>query len=116
MLLLIGMLDLGMAFNHHLTIEYSTREGARVGGSLVNGGGTLGCSTGQSPNAASVDTYIMAAVQRVLESPGSPIPLNRVGRIRIFLATSTGADSGTGNNWDYSATGYTLPARHEDQL
>ncbi len=109
MLLLLGMLEFGLAFNHHLTLGYATREGARIGADLVNGGGTLGCSTGQSPNAANVDPVIIEAVDRVLSSSGSPIPLDHVGTIRIFLATSTGADSGTGNTWVYSASKYTLP-------
>jgi hypothetical protein len=109
MLLLLGMLEFGIAFNHQLTLGYATREGARIGADLVNGGGKLGCGSGLSPNAAGVDKVIIEAVDRVLTSSGSPIPLDQVGRVRIFLATSTGADSGTGNNWDYSATGYTLP-------
>ena len=92
MLLLLGMLEFGFAFNHQLTLGYATREGARIGADLVNGGGKLGCGTGQSPNAADVDKIIIEAVDRVLSSAGSPIPVNQVGRIRIFLATSTGAD------------------------
>ena len=31
MLLLLGMLEFGFVFDHHLTLEYATREGARVG-------------------------------------------------------------------------------------
>ena len=42
MLLLLGMLEFGLAFDHLLSISYSTREGARVGAALTNGGGTLG--------------------------------------------------------------------------
>ncbi len=55
MLLLLGMLEFGFAFDQNLTLEYATREGARVGSALANGGGTLGCGAGQSPNAATVD-------------------------------------------------------------
>jgi hypothetical protein len=111
MLLLIGMLDMGMAFNHNLTLEYATREGARVGGALVNGGGALGCNTGQSPNAANVDTYIMAAVQRVLESPGSPIVMGDLDRVEIYSVTSAGAEvSGKVNVWKYGLdAGPTMP-------
>ena len=46
------MLEFGFAFDQDLTIEYATREGARVGSALANGGGELGCGPGQSPNAA----------------------------------------------------------------
>jgi hypothetical protein len=75
MLLLLGMLEFGFAFDQNLTLEYATREGARVGSALANGGGTLGCGTGQSPNAATVDPQILAAVRRVLLSPGSRVTL-----------------------------------------
>ena len=82
MLLLLGMLEFGFVFDHHLTIEYASREGARTGSALANGGGVVGCGTGQSPNAASVDKQIIAAVQRVLTSPGSPVVPSRVGTIK----------------------------------
>ena len=91
MLLLLGILEFGMAFDHLITISYASREGARTGAALVNGGGTLGCSAGQSPNAASVDAQVVAAVERVLTSPGSQVALSRVSQIRIYQATSTGA-------------------------
>ena len=52
MLLLMGMLEFGLAFSHHQTLQYATREGARAGAALSNGGGKLGCAFGQSPNAA----------------------------------------------------------------
>ncbi len=50
LMLLLGILDFGMAFDHLLTIRYASREGARIGAALVNGGGTLGCGASQSPN------------------------------------------------------------------
>ena len=104
MLLLLGMLEFGFVFDHHLTIEYASREGARTGSALANGGGVVGCGTGQSPNAASVDKQIIAAVQRVLTSPGSPVVPSRVGTIKLYKATSTGAISGSSvNTWVYSA-------------
>lgn len=110
LILLLGMLEFGIAFNHQLTLGYATREGARIGADLVNGGGTLGCNTGQSPNAANVDQVIIEAVNRVLTSTGSPIPLSQVTQIRIFQANSTGGDTlGKDNNWSYTASPYTLP-------
>ena len=103
-LLLLGMLEFGLAFDHLLSISYASREGARVGAALTNGGGTLGCSAGQSPNAATVDAQIAAAVERVLSSPGSIVKLENVSQIRIYLATATGAETtGKVNVWTYSA-------------
>ena len=90
MLLLLGMLEFGFLFDHHLTLEYATREGARVGSALANGGGTLGCGAGQSPNAADVDKQIIAAVQRVITSPGSAVVPSRITEIRIYKANTTG--------------------------
>jgi hypothetical protein len=104
MMLLLGMVEFGYVFDHHLSIEYATREGARVGAALANGGGTMGCGTGQSPNAANVDKQIIAAVQRVLKSPGSPVVISRVSEIRIYEATATGAVNGSAfNRWTYNA-------------
>jgi hypothetical protein len=105
-MLLLGMLEFGFAFDHNLTLGYATREGARVGSALVNGGGPLGCGVGQSPNAATVDPQIIAAVERVLTSPGSAIRLDRVAEIRIYRATSSGdAFAGVVNVWTYSPGG-----------
>jgi hypothetical protein len=108
--MLWGMLEFGTAFNHQLTLGYAVREGARIGADMVNGGGTLGCGSGQSPNAANVDGVIIEAIDRVLSSSGSPVPESRVSRIRIFQANTTGSDTlGFDDDWVYSATPYTLP-------
>ncbi len=66
LLILFGMMEYGFIFTHDLTLEYATREGARAGSALANGGGTLGCGTGQSPNWTQVDPQVIAAVERVL--------------------------------------------------
>jgi hypothetical protein len=109
LILLLGMLEFGMAFNHQLTLSYATREGTRIGADLVNGGGTLGCGSGQSPNAANVDSIIVEAVDRILTSAGSPIPLAQVSRIRVFQADQNGADTlNKDNDWVYTASPYTL--------
>jgi hypothetical protein len=98
------MVEFGFIFDNHLTLEYATREGARVGAALANGGGTMGCSAGQSPNAASVDKQIIAAVQRVVTSPGSPVERSRVSSIKIYKSTSSGAiNGGFVNTWVYRA-------------
>ena len=103
MVLLLGMIELGLAFNHQLTLQYATREGARIGADLVDGGGT-GC-----PNGTTVDPTIIEAVDRILTSSGSPIPLAQVTRIRIFQADNTGKDTlGKDNDWIYTSTLNTL--------
>ena len=38
MLILFGMLEFGFVFSHNLTLQYATREGARTGALLANGG------------------------------------------------------------------------------
>lgn len=99
MVLLLGMLEFGFAFTHNLTLEYATREGARVGSAMVNGGGKLGCGVGESPNAANVDPLIIAAVERVLTSPGSAISLAQIPSIRIYKSTAAGVEAGPVNVW-----------------
>ena len=37
MFILLGILEFGFVFNHHLTLEYATREGARAGAALADG-------------------------------------------------------------------------------
>lgn len=111
LLMLLGMVEFGFIFDHHLTIEYATREGARVGAAMANGGGTMGCLTtpapGQSPNRATVDPLIVAAVQRVITSPGSAVVASRVSEIRIYKADPfTGKDTlGFANVYIYSLGG-----------
>ena len=80
LIMLLGMIELGFAFNHQLTLQYATREGARIGADLVDG--TTGSCT--PAIAATVDATIIEAVDRIL--------------------TSTGADSGLDNDWIYTAT------------
>ncbi len=100
MMFLLGMLEFGLAFDHLITLSYSTREGARTGAALVNGGGPLGCATGQSPAASTVDANVIAAVERVLVSPGSQVDPAMVSEIRIYRATATGTETpGAVNRW-----------------
>ena len=92
-MLLFGMLEFGFAFSHNLTLEYSTREGARTGAAL--GPGTLNVP------CAEVDDQIVAAVQRVLTSPGSPVDISRISSVRIYKADAGGNQVGasTTNTW-----------------
>lgn len=118
MMILFGMIEFGIAFTHELTIEYAVREGARAGAALTNGGGNLGCSSGQSPNWKTVDPLVIAAVERVLESPGSQVVVARVSKIVIFKANPvTGADDqGYHNTWLYSAGAGPIPQGTPDHL
>lgn len=107
LLLVLGTLEFGMAFDHNLTLEYASREGVRTGSALANGGGPLGCGGGQSPNAGTVDDQIIAAVERVLASNGSPIDLTKVTQIRIYKVDTSNTNgnevAGTANRWIYGA-------------
>ena len=42
LLVLLGMLEYGSAYDHRTAMAYAVREGARVGASLGNGGASLG--------------------------------------------------------------------------
>jgi hypothetical protein len=116
LLLVLGTLEFGMAFDHNLTLEYASREGVRTGSALANGGGPLGCGGGQSPNAATVDNQIIAAVERVLASSGSPIDLTMVTQVRIYKVDTSNTNgnevAGTVNRWvpGFTAATSTSPA------
>jgi hypothetical protein len=100
MFLLLIMMEFGLAFNHKLTLGYATREGARTGAALAHGGAT-DCSGGNDP--AFVDRQVIAAVQRILKSPGSDIDLGDVDEIRLYKSTASGgAVSGEVNVWVYT--------------
>jgi Flp pilus assembly pilin Flp len=103
LIIVFGMVEIGSAFSHNMTIASATREGARMAGNLANGGGTLGCGGGQSPNAASVDPRTIAAVEKVLTGAGALVSLADVTEIRIFQATATGGENGSAfNKWVYT--------------
>jgi len=104
MLILIGMLEFGLMFNHDLTLQYASREGARVGAALGCGASSSSTTCDSAlPTPQDVDAYIVAAVQRVLEASGSPINMAQIGSITIFRATSTGGVVGSNTDtWTYS--------------
>ncbi len=100
LLLLLVMLEFGLAFNHHLTLGYASREGARTGSALANGG-VPSCSAGNDPSG--VDGQVIAALQRILKSPGSDVVMSRISQVRIYKASSTGAQIGNFvNTWTYT--------------
>ncbi len=100
MLLLLALLEFGFVFDHTMTISYATREGARSGAAFANGNDTtMICTT-----SVDVDKNVIAAVERVLEAPGSQVAPAQVSEIRIYSATSAGVQSGSlFNRWTYSA-------------
>ncbi len=99
LLLLLGMLEFGIAFTHDQTLTYATREGARTGASLGNGSAGYPCTT---PN---FDAPIVAAVERVLESPGSPIDITRISTITVYRAKTDGTSTGSANVWSLDVGG-----------
>lgn len=106
LILVLGLVELANLASDAMTMSSATREGARIGGALVNGGGTLGCGAGQSPNAATVDPYIVAAVERVLMGAGTRLTLSDVTEIRIWKSTGSGLETaGQANVWTYQLNG-----------
>ena len=109
--LVFGVIEFGTALNQTMVLAAATREGARVAGALANGGGAVGCGSGQSPNAATVDPAVIAAVERVLAASGTQISLADVTEIHIFKATVTGSETaGAVNVWIYDLNGGPLVA------
>jgi hypothetical protein len=97
--ILLGMLEFGFAFDQAMTITYATREGARSGAAFANGNTTsMPCVT-----STDVDKHIIAAVQRVLQGPGSRITSAQVSEIRIYKADANGNQIGSqANVWGYA--------------
>jgi hypothetical protein len=104
MTLVLAIAEFGVATGANMTLIEATREGARVGAILVSGANSFGCvgATGST----SVDPQIIAAVQRVIESPGSGINKNNVTSIRIYKADAAGNDTtGFYNEWTLGSGG-----------
>lgn len=106
LLLVLGLVEIGTVLSVAMTMSSATREGARVASALVNGGGALGCGGGQSPNAATVDPNVIAAVERVLTGTGTRLTLADLSQIRIAKSTATGSETaGLINTWNYQLNG-----------
>lgn len=110
MLILLAILEFGFMFNHHLTLEYATREGARAGAAMADGT-VKDAECGLGPlTGAKVDPLIIAAVQRVLESPGSLIKLSEIQEVTIYeMPFSAGPPTGAENVWEYLPGGGSNP-------
>ena len=91
LLVLMTVLEFGLVFSHHVTMEYATREGARMGAALANGSVAFDCKD--------VDDQVVAAVQRVLTASGSPIDIDEIDEIRIYKADASGREQGSVNVW-----------------
>ena len=98
MIVTTGLLEFGLVFNNHLTLEYATREGARTGAALADG-------KGDQATCDTIDAQIVAAVQRVLDAPGSPIDLSSVSNISIWRATASGQPDGSVGIFVWTYTG-----------
>lgn len=109
MLIVFGVAELTQAYSVAVTIAASTREGVRVAGALVNGGGTLGCPPGVpggSPNRDTVDPQIIAAIERVLTASGTGVALSDVSEIKIYKSNPVGKEiGGKVNQFTYSLNG-----------
>lgn len=88
--MVLGIAEFGVAFGTNMTLISATREGARVGAALGNGSASIGCPG--ATGSASVDPQIIAAVQRVIESPGSGINKANVDWIHIFQSDASGGE------------------------
>lgn len=94
MLILLGILEFGFAFDHAMTVNYATREGARSGSAFASGNDTtMVCNA-----SVDVDKHVIAAVQRVLDAPGSQVEMSRVAEIRIYRAATNGTQIGSQAN------------------
>lgn len=107
MMFLLGLLELGFAFDHLLTLSYASREGARTGAALADGGKL------PAGHCGDVDNYVVSAVERVLTSDGSAIRdnLGRVSQIRIYKADASGAQIGSSVNVWKPGSGPTVDGR-----
>jgi Flp pilus assembly protein TadG len=100
LLLLLGMVEFGFIFTHHIGLEYATREGARMGSALASGTAQISCTD--------VDNNIIAALQRVVTSPGSQINVGNINQIRIYSADASGDPIGSLINTWVPGTGPTV--------
>ena len=101
LLILLGMLEFGFAFNHHLTLEVATREGARAGAAMADGSQIDTSCGGTQITAANVDPLTIAAVERVLKSPGSMVDMAQISSVQIYKVSNNGSVTGPGNVWTY---------------
>ena len=100
LLLLLGMVEFGFIFTHHIGLEYASREGARMGAALASGTSQVACTD--------VDNNVIAALQRVVTSPGSQIKVSNISQVQIYRSDSSGNPIGTQINTWVPGTGPTV--------
>ena len=88
LVLVMSMAEIGLAVGNNMSLELATREGARVGASLANGGA----------HPETVDPQIIASVERALRSPGAGVDITKIEYIHIYLANSSGGETSY-NEW-----------------
>ena len=104
LVVLLSVAELGIIYGRVSSLGYSSREGARTGSALALGEAELCTSEVRDPSK--VDAVLVAAMQRILDSPDSGIDTADVDQIRIFKADSSGEEiTGTANTWYYEGKG-----------
>jgi hypothetical protein len=103
-ILLVSVVEIGLIYGAMQSIGYASRDAARVGAALARGDAAL-CVPGAT-DPSRVDATAVGAAQRILKSPDSGVQIADITEIRIFEATSTGAETaGRVNVWDYAGPG-----------
>jgi hypothetical protein len=110
LLILLGMLEFGFAFNHNLTLQVATREGARAGAAMADGSQIDTSCGGTRITAVNVDPLIIAAVERVLQSPGSMVDMAQIANVQIYKVSTDGTVIGPANVWKYRPGNAANPA------
>ncbi len=104
LIVMLSVVELGIIFGRISSLGYSSREGARTGSALALGEQELCTPTERDPSL--VDVVVVAAMQRILDSPDSGIDTADVNQIRIFKADASGEEiAGTVNVWNYIGDG-----------
>jgi hypothetical protein len=107
LVVVMAVAELGVIFGKVSSLGYGSREGARTGSALARGEVDLCYDTNLPPGTdpedpSMVDAVLVAAVQRILDSPDSGIDAADITQIRIFSADSAGEEiGGTVNIWNY---------------
>ena len=100
LMLLTGLLEFGMVFAHHLTLEYGTREGARAGAALGDGSGDS--SVVRDDRSADRGAPSSASHRAGLTGRSSA----EVSQISIWQSDAVGAPmAGQVNVWSYTGPG-----------
>jgi hypothetical protein len=120
MVLMLGMIEMGFAINHNTSMVTATREGARVGAALRNGHPK--CGLPDDALSQAVDPQIIAALEGILVSPGSPVNVRQVSTVELIELDENGATTGNKNTWASSVdasgnpTGTLLPGSATQHL